>query len=425
MYVDMGSWIVLVLAAMLVAGSAAATTYRLSEDEAKEKAGANKGVLGLAMDEIEQVEADTGVDLNNLKPESTLFVIGDGLSGPENAALAASETNSPKLFKNTAYASKTTASEVGKTDKLVILIGGPAQNRVTREFFDRGLLKGKRHEFMNQVVIVSGTSEDGAKLIVLSDKRGFENLPRNAAYYSPLALCLPLQLVPVVASLIGAILASLLNLAKTYVEFYIADKGKSGRKMSHKKVVGVRIYAVASVIAASIVIGAAMSWTYAGPTWDFIWLLALNTFIAFLGGISHEVIHLVAGRLLGIETEYRLWLSGSFATVFTAFLGNSFGIQGFLLEEIKEGTPKWKVGVLKMTSPILSAAVMVLFAAVNLFIPHVAFQMVYSIAALWAMAEILPFKPMDGHDVFKWSKLVWAAAFALISVAYIIVSFVL
>jgi hypothetical protein len=180
-----------------------------------------------------------------------------------------------------------------------------------------------------------------------------------------------------------------------------------------------------SVIASAFVLGIAITWTYAGPTWDFLWLLILNVIVCLLAGFSHEATHWIMGRLMGVETEYRFWPSGSIATLFTAFLGNPFGLQGFLMDEPKEGTPKWKVGLMKLASPLVSTAIMVAFAAVNFFVPNVAFQMVYSIAGVVAMAEMLPFKPMDGYDIRRWSIIVWLLSFLGISAAYVSVNFLL
>jgi hypothetical protein len=408
----------------------AANAIKIDDTKLKEELKGQQGALGLAYSEVDVIERELGVDLSALDAKSAFIVVGEGLTAPEKASLALSKTNSPKLFANSRSASDTSIAEVEKSNKLVILIGGPSQNSITQKFYDQELFNKKRHEFLNQIVVATGKSKAGAKLLVVSDKRGYSNIARKAASYSPLSLCIPLSWVPVVASMIGAFLTSVVHtlwsLGQTYFESVLSDRKKSKMKITHTQfqVAGVKAREVLAVIASSFILGAAIAWTYAGPSWEFLGLLFLNVFICLVGGFSHEVIHWTMGRMLKIETEYHFWLSGALTTLFSAFLGNAFGLQGFLLDEVKEGTPKWKLGLMKLASPVFSCFVMIVFAAVNFFLPNTVFQMVYSVAGVLAMAEILPFKPMDGHDVRKWNILIWLIAFGFISASFLLVNFV-
>ncbi len=413
------------LAILLAAALADGAEYGLSASQER-KALEEDSALAAAYAEIEKVEGEHGIDLEGLDGKSALVIVGETLSGPEKAALAAAREAMPKLFAGSVGSTPKTLEEAKATDRTVILIGGPAQNRVSAYFEDEGML-GKRTEYANQMLIASGTNGKGSKIVVLSDKRGFVNLPRKGASYSPLAYCLPLGWVPVAASAIGALMSPLLNMLQAYVENVMADLAKRKHKVDKaaRKVLGIKVREVLSVVGAALVLGAAVSWTYGGPTTTFLWLLVLNTLICLLAGLSHEAVHWLAGKALSIETEYRFWPMGSGATLFTAFLGNFFGLQGFLIDDAGERTPKWKLGVMKLASPLFSAAVMLFFAALNFFVPSVFFQMVYSIAAVLAMVEILPFKPMDGHDVRKWSLIAWLIAFLGISASYVLVTFIL
>jgi hypothetical protein len=284
-----------------------------------------------------------------------------------------------------------------------------------------------------------------AKFVVLSEKKGAkifhsENvtswikappMQRKAVTYSPLNGFVPERWIPIVASALGALIVSVLhlvaNLFKSFVESKISDKAKAKHKITHTpyKLFGIKLRELLSVFAAALVLGLSVSWTFAGPTPDFVWLLMLNVFICVLAGLSHEIIHWGMGRVLHIETEYRFWPSGSLMTIITAVLGNSFGLQGFLLDEVPEGTPKWKLGLMKLAAPLFSAFLMCGCAALNLFWPNVIFQMIFNVGGILAMAEILPFKPMDGYDVRKWNFWVWLAAFLFIFVSFTLVSFIL
>ena len=280
------------------------------------------------------------------------------------------------------------------------------------------------------------------KFIVLSEEKGAQtfkvnrteakpNLERKAVKYSPLAGFIPAQWIPIIASAFGALFISLLhqtlNLVKVYFESTLSDKKKSKIVLSKdcKRVVGVKVREVFSVTAAAFILGLSISWTYAGPTEEFLMLFLISTVICIFAGISHEFVHRIFGRFLGIESEYVFWYSGSIMTIITALLGNAFGLQGFLVEEVKEGTAKWKNGLAKLAAPMFSAVLFITFVVANFVYPNVVFQMIYSISGMQAMAEILPFRPMDGYDVRKWNFFVWLMAFGLIAVPFSIFSFVM
>jgi hypothetical protein len=140
-----------------------------------------------------------------------------------------------------------------------------------------------------------GVPSGPTKFIVLSESKGVEkfhvnqtkyvtilNMPekveRKAQKYSPLFGFIPDNLIPVVASAIGAFFISLLHqfisLGQSYVESTISAKKKKALKIKEHaaRVVGIKVREVFSVTAAAFVLGAAISWTYAGPSSDFLWL---------------------------------------------------------------------------------------------------------------------------------------------------------
>ncbi|MDD5112344.1 MAG: hypothetical protein PHG85_07355 [Candidatus Altiarchaeota archaeon] len=405
---------------------------------------------------------EMGIDPDKAELNLTVIIVGENLDSTEKGTLAYVYTQIPELRANAIPASELSFEDVDNTTRLfiiaklpleriitdgssktgaaskslgeidpkarlIILAGGPSQNTLASRFIEEGRLGVDQKEVLNQLVSMNGSTGDGARLIIISDKRGFANLPRKAAEYSPLARFFAVEWIPLIASLFGAAFVVLISVLKAYVEALILDRGKKGRKIQRNtlKIFRIKVREVLAILAAASVLGAAMSWTYAGPSASFIWLFLLNLVLCLIAGLSHEFIHWLMGRLLKVETEYHFWISGSMATILSAFLGNSFGLQGFLIDEIDESVAKWKVGLIKLASPIFSAAVMISSGLINLFLPHVVFQMTYSIAGILAMADILPVKPMDGYDVRRWSLPVWLLAFLFISASFIIVNFLL
>ena len=141
--------------------------------------------------------------------------------------------------------------------------------------------------------------------------------------------------------------------------------------------------------------------------------------------LAHEATHRLFAHMFGMRVEYRFWPAGSGLTLVSSYLGNAFSVQGFLLEDIPKNVEKWKVGIMKLAAPALSAAVMVVFAYLNYVHPERLYVEIYSISALWAMAEMLPFRGLDGKEIIEWNRNVWLVAFVAIAACYIAVTFVL
>ncbi len=366
-------------------------------------------------------------ELKSAIAKSTLIVTGSNMDGPEKALLESAKVAYPFL-RNTSSASDSdsTMEEINSGKyAIVALIGGPSQNRITKSLIESKALS-ETETVMEQFIAQSGQI-NGTLVVAFSDKRGYENAARESAKYSPLALVIPPEYVPAAATGISAILLALIDLARGMAENKLADKGKQGRKVGQNSInaFGINISEIAAVLMAAFILGISLSWQYFGPTPDFFLWIVINGFICVIAGVSHEVVHRIFAFIFKIKVEYALWPAGSVMTIVSAYLGNAFSVQGFLVEEIPENTKKWKVGLMKLSAPLFSAFVMVFFAILNVFFPNRIFQSIYSVSAVLAMLEMLPFRGLDGKDVKEWNVFVWAFFFLLVAGAYSVVTFLL
>jgi hypothetical protein len=237
----------------------------------------------------------------------------------------------------------------------------------------------------------------------------------------------PKEYVPVAATGISLILLALINLGRTVFEFKALDFGRKGQKVGEGSIFmgKLNLSELIAIIAASIVLGISISWQFFGPGPAFLMLVALNSLLCLAGAIVHELSHKIIAVIFKIKVEYRFWPAGSALTLISSYLGNAFSIQAFVLEEIEPNTAKWKVGIMKLAGPVVSAIVMVVFAALDFFNSSSIYKVVYSTSALWAMAEMLPFNGLDGKDIREWNNFIWAFFFLLIGAAYVAVTFIL
>ncbi|MFH0859581.1 MAG: hypothetical protein V1921_00100 [Candidatus Altiarchaeota archaeon] len=368
--------------------------------------------------------SDISLSLNATVVEGSLLDAVDYtiLSSLKNQSLQANITTEYNIsFEgvSTTYVSdETPLAEVLKAD-LIILVGGPAHNKIAGELDEQGIFKNKTRALSGILEIGTGQAEDGTTLMYIGHYIPPNRLEREAVRYSPLRGYIPEPYIPVAASAIGGILLALTGVLKTVLEFKALSFGRRDRKLHSKK-----IYEIASIVGASLVLGLSVTWTFIGPGKDFIPMLALNSGVALFAALSHEISHRILGKLMGVHIEYHFWTLGSAVTLFTGYLGNAFGVQGFLLEKADESISRWKYALVKLAAPILSIAIAIAFAWLNTKDPKVVYQMVYSTSSLWAMAEILPFEHLDGKDIRNWSRLVWIPVFILITAAYLAINFI-
>lgn len=358
-----------------------------------------------------------------------LIVMGSNLDGPEKAFYEAAKAKYPFLDDVATVPDDSDAlAKIGSGSySYVILVGGPGQNFVTKEAISRLWLNETETAVRGQVIVQYGRA-GATGLLAISDARGYSNANREGAKYSPLALLgLPVQYVPAAATILSVIILALWELARTVFEFKALDIGRKGKKVGQGAwmLFGINFREALSFPAAALVLGASISWQFFGPSWDFVFWLFVNSIICGVAALVHEATHRAFAWAFGIRMEYRFWPAGSFFTLLSSFLGNAFSVQAYLLEDVDEKIPKWKVAATKLSAPLVSAFFMVAFAAINFFFPHTVFQMVTAISALWAMAEMLPFRGLDGSDLIRINFFAWLLPFTAIACCYVMVTFIL
>ena len=324
----------------------------------------------------------------------------------------------------------TNLEKLQKEAQLLILVGGPTHNNLTRAVYDGGYITNESSRFTGQLIVGSGKLASGTSVMVLrhnvrNEPAPGESLKREAVKYSPLKPYMAEEYIPIVATGIGMFLMSIVNLAKAMLESLSGEVGKKRFTYGHKgkRIYGVSVRETLAIIGAAFVLGFAVTWTFAGPTQKFFDLFLINSAICVVAGLSHDLVHRILGKLFKIQVEYRFWYAGSFITILTAFLGNSFGMQGFLLEKPDEEISKWKYGIMKLAAPIFSIAIAGIFASLYLNKPSVFYQMIYSTASILAMAEIMPVKGLDGYDIREWNRWIYSASFMGIAAIFFAINF--
>ncbi|VVB98278.1 Uncharacterised protein [uncultured archaeon] len=359
----------------------------------------------------------------------TLVVLGSNLDAPEKAFYESAKAGYPILSNATVATDSQETLALVQSGKypLVIVLGGPAQNGIAGELLKANALN-ESEQIYGEVVVQYGQLENGSLVVMVSDKRGVSNAARESVKYSPLtALGVPPAYVPAAATGISAVLMAIAAVFRAAFENKFTDLGKRGKKYGEGaiRVLGVNVKELAAIAFGALILGIALSWQYLGPTPEFLLWLFIDGTIVLFSVIVHELTHRLFAYLFKLKVEYRIWPEGSLITLVSSYLGNAFSAQSFLLDEIPEDTPKWKVGVMRLSAPLVSNGIALAFALINAVVPNRVFQTIYAASAVFAMAEMLPINGLDGYDIKKWNSCVWLAAFLFIGACYAFVTFIL
>jgi|HubBroStandDraft_2_1064218.scaffolds.fasta_scaffold34006_3 Zn-dependent protease len=151
--------------------------------------------------------------------------------------------------------------------------------------------------------------------------------------------------------------------------------------------------------------------------------LAFGAAAALTGFLAHELAHKVSAERRGFWAEFRMSPTGLVFSLVTALFGFLFAAPGATVIGGMGSAPDW--GKTSLAGPALNLVEGSVFAAAGFgvlalsgstgavgFLVRLAF-----VNAWFAAFNLLPFGPLDGRKVLRWSAPVWAASF-VVSVAF-------
>lgn len=146
---------------------------------------------------------------------------------------------------------------------------------------------------------------------------------------------------------------------------------------------------------------------------DFAYLFLLSILTVGPGFVFHELSHKFVAQRYGFWAEFRMWPQMLVLALITSLLGVIFAAPG---ATYISGTniSKEENGKISLAGPLMN--VLIAF----LFVPFLLFGQGFlsdlgalgvPINVFLATFNLLPFGPLDGAKVFKWSLPLWAAVF--------------
>ena len=164
---------------------------------------------------------------------------------------------------------------------------------------------------------------------------------------------------------------------------------------------------------------------YASPTGvtlgitGFVDGLGVAALAALTGFVAHELAHKLVAQRYGFWAEFRISPAGLLFSIATALFGFLFALPGATMIGGMGNTREW--GRTSVAGPVVNLAAggafLVGSALSARFDPNAflwtSVTFLAFVNGVFAAFNLLPFGPLDGRKVLRWSRTVWIATFGL------------
>jgi Zn-dependent protease len=150
--------------------------------------------------------------------------------------------------------------------------------------------------------------------------------------------------------------------------------------------------------------------------------LGFGAAAALTGFLFHEIAHKVFAERRGFWAEFRMSPTGLLLSIVTALFGFLFAAPGATVIGGMGSAEDW--GRTSLAGPALNLVEATIFAAAGLAVSLVpghttlvVFLLLLAFINGWFAAfNLLPFGPLDGRKVLRWSRPVWVTSFVVAAV---------
>jgi Zn-dependent protease len=148
-------------------------------------------------------------------------------------------------------------------------------------------------------------------------------------------------------------------------------------------------------------------------------VLGMSLVAVSLGFILHELGHRLIARRFGYFAEYSMSPKGLMVALGFSLFGFIFAAPGAVMIYPKAaawGTgslDRQKVGLISVAGPTTNIGLAVLFLVLDIIQPTLLFTLGAQINIWLALFNLIPFGPLDGAKILKWSKGIWLITIAV------------
>ena len=159
----------------------------------------------------------------------------------------------------------------------------------------------------------------------------------------------------------------------------------------------------------------------------FLMSFIISLLTAGIGFLLHELMHKFTAQKYHLWAEFRANYSMLFLAVSFSFFGFIIAAPGAVI--IKGPSSKEKNGKIALAGPAANIALAIIFLASSFFIDKTAitslfFNYGFTINALLALFNLIPFPIFDGYKVYNWNKQIYYIFVSLSALLFLSTFFV-
>lgn len=285
------------------------------------------------------------------------------------------------------------------------------------------------HEIEVRAVDVNGS-------VIDSEKVNFEVSvwvpPADDAVASSVVIVSTLGVVSIIATAISNPLSmpfsrlwekinSLLpDSVKGWLESFISSKRQLVIEHKQGSIFSLSKIEILAYISSLAVMTFAFAYSGAGSLDDFLLLIPTVLATSVIIGLTKNILTEFYSRALGVWAEHRLWYFGLATFLFSTIVFRTpFSSPSRIVNHSPRFTPRSQ-GLIASASVVISLVFGGVFYALLLTGYSYIGSIGLGMCILGALFDTLPIAPMNGRDIFDWSKVVWMAQFVFTVVIYTI-----
>jgi outer membrane protein assembly factor BamB len=178
-------------------------------------------------------------------------------------------------------------------------------------------------------------------------------------------------------------------------------------------------FEILSYLASLVVLTFAFCYSGAYTLDDFVLLIPTVLATSVLVGLVKNLLTEIYARKLGVWAEHHLWYFGLSTFIISTILFRApFSSPSRIVSHTPKSTPRSQ-GLVATASVIIGLLFAAIFyAALSLGYTYIG-SIGFGMCILGALYDILPITPMNGRDIYDWSKPIWIAQSILVLSVYI------